>query len=258
MSEDREYVSDKLFTLKDASDPARMRAVLAPELPHLLGPAVQLASLDVQVLRRRKQRCVLRYRLHGTNEAGAAQTLSLIGKVYKADAGESVTQLMRQLWDAGFDREAPDHIAIPEVAAYMPRLSLLLQEEIGGVPVKEHLDAADRGARPAADGRGARQTAPHPGAPGRSLHPAGPPAPVPPAPAGAARTLPRAARVPSTASCSESARLEKAYNGFAPALIHGDFHMGQVHVGPGTPGSSTSTPPASPIRPPTWATCWCS
>jgi hypothetical protein len=135
MSEDRDYVADKLFTLKDASNAARMRRVLEPELPHLFGPGSQLAELEVQVLRRRKQRCVLRYRLHGTDGTGAPRTVSLIGKVYKADAGESVTQLMRQLWDAGFDRQAPDRIAIPEVAAYLPRLSLLLQEEIGGVPV---------------------------------------------------------------------------------------------------------------------------
>jgi aminoglycoside phosphotransferase (APT) family kinase protein len=231
MSEDREYVSDKLFTLKDASDSARMRRVLEPELPHLLGPGCQLAALDIQVLRRRKQRCVLRYRLQGPDGTGTPRAVSLIGKVYKADAGEAVTQLMRLLWDAGFDRQAPDRIAIPEVAAYLPRLSLLLQEEIGGVPVKEHLglETGERALRQMAVALAKLHRAPV--RPGevftlqdhlRRCHP---------------RPQVLRDRCPELRDAidsilQETAQLEKSYGGFEPVLIHGDFHMGQVHVAP--------------------------
>ena len=98
--EDQYYGSDKLFTLKNASDPLRMHEVLAPELHRWEAPDARLAALRLEVLRRRKQRCVLRYELDVENAAGR-HTTNLIGKVYKAGAGEPVADLMQQLWDAG-------------------------------------------------------------------------------------------------------------------------------------------------------------
>ena len=219
--EDSFYGSDKLFTLKDASDPARMRDVLASELASELGPDSRLERVDVEVLRRRKQRCVLRYRLH-VESTGGRREIPLIGKVYKGDHGEQVTGLMREMWRQGFDRGAADRISIPEVAAYLPRLALLLQEEIGGQPVKAFLSepGAERALRQMAVGLVKLHRSPvRVGAPFtmqdhlRRCHP---------------RPQVLRERCPEMRPAID----EIQYSSFEPGLIHGDFHMGQVHVSP--------------------------
>jgi tRNA A-37 threonylcarbamoyl transferase component Bud32 len=221
--DDAFYGTDKLFTLKDARDPERMRAALAAEMP---GRPCFLA-LEVETLRRRKQRCVLRYRAQMAGDAGP-ESHAWIGKVYKADAGAPVAGLMQELWQHGFDRDAGDGIAIPEVVAYLPRLSLLLQEEIGGVPVKDHLmaDTAEPALRAMARALAKLHRVPVRVGPTyriqdhlRRCHP---------------RPQVLRERCPELRPAvdeimREAARLEAAYE-FVPALIHGDFHMGQVHV----------------------------
>ena len=225
--EDTFYGSDKLFTLKDASNPTVMQRVLTAEVVPLLGGA-RLESVEVEVLRRRKQRCVLRYRLHLEGAAGRRQ-LSLIGKVYKGDQGRQVTSLMHDLWAHGFDRAAQDRIAIPEVVAYVPRLALLLQEEIGGRPVKAYLgeEGAERALRQMALGLVKLHRSPvRIGVPFRMqdhlrrCHP---------------RPQVLRERIPELRPAideilREAVRLEHAYSSSQAGLIHGDFHMGQVHV----------------------------
>jgi tRNA A-37 threonylcarbamoyl transferase component Bud32 len=229
-TEDAFYGTDKLFTLKDASDVARMRAVLQPELPRIVGPGARLEELRIEVLRRRKQRCVLRYRLR-CEQDGERRDVSLIAKVYKADAGEEVTLLMRELWQHGFDRDAADQVSIPEVTSYMPRLSLLVQEEIGGEPVKNFLPTAQAEwalRRMAVALAKLHRTPLRPTEPYtisdhlRRCHP---------------RPQVLYDRCPELRPAldeilSEAARLEATYAGHAPAIIHGDCHMGQVHVAP--------------------------
>jgi Ser/Thr protein kinase RdoA (MazF antagonist) len=227
-TEDRYYGTDKLFTLKDASDAAVMRAVLEPELPRWIGAGARLAALDIEILRRRKQRCVLRYVLHA-EQGGTRRTLSLIAKVYKADAGGVVADLMHDLWRRGFDREAPDGIAIPEVAAYMPRWSLLVQEEIGGVPVKDHLmtPQAEWALRRMAVALAKLHRTPLEPTPPftmqdhlRRCHP---------------RPQVLHDRCPELRPAideilSEATRLEQRLSSSPPGLVHGDCHMGQFHV----------------------------
>jgi aminoglycoside phosphotransferase (APT) family kinase protein len=229
--DDAYYGTDKLFTLKDARDPGRMRAALAAEMPHFWSPAGAPAGVDVEMLRRRKQRCVLRYRVHMQATDGR-DTVSWIGKVYKADHGAPVADLMRQLWDAGFQRDAADGIAIPEVVAYLPRLALLLQEEIGGLPVKDHLttDTAEPALRAMARALAKLHRVPVRVGPTyrvqdhlRRCHP------MP----NVLRERCPELRPAVDEILREASRLESSYAGFEPALVHGDFHMGQVHVGGG-------------------------
>jgi Ser/Thr protein kinase RdoA (MazF antagonist) len=174
---------------------------------------------------------VLRYELDVTGESGV-RTTNLIGKVYKAGAGEPVADLMQRLWDAGFDRDAADGISIPAVAAYLPRLSLLLQEEIGGRPVKDYLGTEHGEMALRAMARAIAKLHRSPVRFGdvyridehlRRCHP-GP------------QVLRE--RVPELRNAvdeilQEAARLEDRWSHIAPVLTHGDFHMGQVHVAPG-------------------------
>lgn len=228
MSMDEFYGSDKLFTLKDASDPIVMRPILWETLRHRFPANATLQDVEITMIRRRKQRSVLRYIIRW-NEADAKHQLSLIGKVFKADHGEPVAKFMEELWRHDFDRNTPDHIPIPEVIAYLPDKSLLIQEEIGGRPVKDFLNTPH-------DERSIRQMARGLAKLHRS-----------PVRVGAVYSMedhlrrchPRPAllreRCPNLAPAVEEIlqevhRWDEAWRNIPTCLIHGDFHMGQVHV----------------------------
>jgi tRNA A-37 threonylcarbamoyl transferase component Bud32 len=218
------FKGDKLTTLPQARDPRFMQGVLAPfflETP--------IDSVEVEILARRKRRCVLRYRLQSGD--GTRKETTLIAKVYKASRGAPVSALMQRLWQAGFDRTAADHIAIPEVVAYLPDLSLILQEEVGGRPVGELLRTPD--AEHAVRRMGCAISKLH-----RSPLRLGEPYAL-------ADYLRRChpthevlgRRVPEVSSAideivHESHRLLSSYAACQPTLIHGDLHMAQIHVAP--------------------------
>ena len=48
---------------------------------------------------------------------------------------------MQALWDAGFDRHSADGLHIPEPIAFVPEMSLLLQEEVPEHTVKQLIRA---------------------------------------------------------------------------------------------------------------------
>jgi|SRR5262245_33958619 len=216
-------IQDKRTWLPPANDPRFMQGVLAT----LLGePAI--AAVEVEIIRRRKRRYVLRYRVRYGNSSRKETTF--IGKVYKSDRGAPVNALMQRLWQTGFDRAAEDQIAIPEVVAYLPDLSLILQEEVGGRPVGEYLAtpqaeyAVRRMARAVSK---LHRTPLRVGEPYlledylRRCHPTH-------------EVL--GMRVPEVSSAideivQESRRLLATYRECKPAVMHGDFHMAQVHVG---------------------------
>lgn len=123
----------KLRTLRTALNPKQMQRVLTP----LVGqPTQHIDRLNATVLQHRNKRCVIRYQMVMTD--GTA--VNIIGKVYQQrNAGQPVYDHMQDLWDNGFNREASDHVYIPQPVAYLPELSMLLQEEIPGRTIKDHI-----------------------------------------------------------------------------------------------------------------------
>jgi Ser/Thr protein kinase RdoA (MazF antagonist) len=101
------------------------------------GENFDVRHIAIEVLRRRNQRCVIRYRVE-ILEAVTRQREEwrVIGKVYKAKRGERVFETMQQLWQNGFARDAEDGISIPEPLYFSSPLCMLFQEEVPGVPVK--------------------------------------------------------------------------------------------------------------------------
>ncbi len=218
------FKRDKLTTLPQARDPRFMQGVLA-----LVSGETSIDAVEVEILRRRKRRCVLRYRVRYGDSSRSETTF--IAKVYKPGRGAPVSALMQRLWQNGFDRAATDQIAIPEVVAYLPDLSLILQEEVGGRPVGEYLttpDAEHAVRRMACAVSKLHRTPLRLGEPYtledylRRCHPT---------------HVVLGQRVPEVGSAideivEESRRLLASYAGCQPVLMHGDLHMAQVHVGP--------------------------
>jgi len=128
---------DKLYTLDIALDSQRMGRTFAALAPKHLGEGFQIREVGIEVIRRRNQRCVIRYRIDaGHALTGQRREWRVIGKVYKAKRGESVYAIMRQLWQNGFARHAGDSISIPEPLEFSSSLCMLFQEEVPGLPIK--------------------------------------------------------------------------------------------------------------------------
>lgn len=128
---------DKLYTLDTALNAEKMRGYLAELARRYLGEELEVRQVKIEVIRRRNQRCVIRYIVE-TLDPRDQQRLDwrIIGKVYKAQRGERVHALMQRLWDNGFSRETNDDIYIPEPLDFSSELCMLFQEEVPGLPLK--------------------------------------------------------------------------------------------------------------------------
>ncbi|MCG3119078.1 MAG: hypothetical protein ALAOOOJD_01406 [bacterium] len=128
---------DKLYTLDIALDPQRMCQTFAPLVCNHFGENFEVRAVGIEIIRRRNQRCVIRYRVDAVNLATQQRhEWRVIGKVYKARRGEHVFETMQQLWKNGFARNAADGISIPEPLSFSTGLCMLFQEEVPGVPLK--------------------------------------------------------------------------------------------------------------------------
>jgi tRNA A-37 threonylcarbamoyl transferase component Bud32 len=146
---------DMLLTFDATVDTSVMREVLAPIVAAQHDDAVRIQELEVDILRRRPWRGVLRYRMQLANgSAGALQPFNLIGKVFVEGQGDPVYRKMESLWDAGFARNPADAVSMPRAHTFVSDLQLLVQEEVPGRSVKDalRLEASPRTVRQVAQG----------------------------------------------------------------------------------------------------------
>ena len=222
--------SPKLKTLPDALDPEKMIGYLEPMAQRFVHPKATIKKLDIEILRQRTQRCVLRYRVT-LRAAGNGRTHSwrVIGKVFKPGRGEETYRVMKRIWDAGFQRGAADGISIPQPYGFFPDLWMLFQEEVRGEPFKEALQARpnDRLLRRLAEALAKFHRAPLADGPPLSLdefllrcHPRYP-----------FLILALADCQPRVDYILHQARRYLASDStISYGTIHGDFHLGQVHM----------------------------
>ena len=220
---------DRLATLPLALDPAHMAPVLAGRALATLGEPFAIGNLDVDIYRRHGNRCVIRYRAHGTLAGNGAAEWRVIGKVLPPGAGVALDANMRALWTHGFQRGAADGIAVPEPIAYLPELSMHLQEDVGGVSIRNLLKRAPEAAQFRVAARALAK-----------LHGCGlAPGTVRGVDALMLRCHPRhpflglafpelAATV--DAIVARARALERGWPVRPVTPVHGDFHFGQVHV----------------------------
>ncbi len=221
---------DKLFTLDIALDPQEMRPILAGLANQYLGETLDVRHVDIEVIRRRSQRCVIRYRVNAFDtQKRQRRDWGVIGKVYKSHRGESVFEMMQELWEKGFSRDVGDHISIPEPIEFSSSLSTLFQEEVPGLPIKTVIK---RSPKPIYLRQLARTLA--------KLHQC----PIVPSnqltikehllhchPRHAFLALACPELEPQIDYIVETAeRIEADLNGIKLTPLHGDFHLGQVHL----------------------------
>ena len=223
-------VNDKLYTLDAALDEDHMRSVLTPIVEGLHANPVRIEDLGVDILRRRNQRCVVRYRMQLANGApGPLKPFNLIGKVFKESRGEPVFRDMQQLWSHGFRRQESGPVTMPEPLAFVSDLCLLIQEEVPGPAIKDalRLDPSPRYMRQLAQVLIKLHTCEFvPGAPFRMrdhllrCHPK-------------YQVLQLACpelEADIDAIVKAAHEIENRFTDDIFTAIHGDFHMGQIHV----------------------------
>jgi Ser/Thr protein kinase RdoA (MazF antagonist) len=221
---------DKLFTLDIALDDQQMRDGFTSLVHHHLDENFEVRHIDSEVIRRRNQRCVIRYRVKTFDPQKQRQLVwRVIGKVYKANRGERVFELMQQLWANGFSRDAADGISIPEPLEFSSSLCLLFQEEVPGSPVKTLIRQSPNPVH-------LRQLA-------RTLAKLHQCPLVPDEPMAIKDHLLRChprytflslacpnLEAPIDYIVETAEKIGESFNGIKHAPIHGDFHLGQVHL----------------------------
>ena len=225
--------NDKLYTLDAALDKDHMRDVLTPIVESLHPKPVRIEDLGVDILRRRNKRCVVRYRMQLANGTpGPLVPFNLIGKVFKASRGEPVFSDMQELWSHGFRRQESALVSMPEPLAFLSDLCLLVQEEIPGPAIKDalQLDPSPRYMRQLAQVLIKLHTCGFvPGAPFRMRN-------------HLLRCHPKYQVL--QVACPEleadidyivesALEIESRFTDDIFTAIHGDFHMGQIHVDDG-------------------------
>jgi len=136
---DDTVIDAELDSLPRVLDAGAMREVLARVCAARGDAATSIRSLEVEVLRRRLKRCVVRFHLELERGGGPPVALRVIGKVFRAGLGEPIHAKLRGLWERGFDRRARDLVRVPEPLAFLPELRLLLLEEVPGRGLRDVL-----------------------------------------------------------------------------------------------------------------------
>jgi aminoglycoside phosphotransferase (APT) family kinase protein len=221
---------DKLFTLNIALDKQRMRQILASLAHDRLGENIEVRQVGIEVIRRRSQRCVIRYRAKAFDSQKQRRfDWRVIGKLYNANRGERVFETMQQLWESGFSRSTADGISIPEPLEFSSSLCMLFQEEVPGLPVKTIIRQSPQPVHMQQLARTLAKLHQCSVIPDKSLMVRG----------HLLRCHPRYAFLALACPDLESKidyivetakKIEADFNGIKLAPIHGDFHLGQVHL----------------------------
>lgn len=223
-------INDKLYTLDTALCAEKMLPVFSDLGARYFGPGHVIESLKIEVMRRRNQRCVIRYISSGRDLRRRQDfTWRVVGKVFKANRGERVYELMKQLWVSGFSRERADGVSIPEPIAFSSSLCLLFQEEVPGDPIKVLIKAnpQEKYMRQLARTLAKLHASPIQVKEVFGIH------------EHLLRCHPRypflALAVPEFEPMidyivEEALLLEAKFRHVRPVPLHGDFHLGQVHI----------------------------
>jgi hypothetical protein len=114
----------------DALDPIHMVAAIRAFVRSAIKTRPLARSIKVEPLERR----LLRYHVEFD---GGYPAWPVIGKIYETPiAGQRSYQGMCRLWDAGFSSHAPACVHIPQPYGYISHLRLLLMEEVPGTSLK--------------------------------------------------------------------------------------------------------------------------
>jgi len=199
-----------------------LKVFLQPFAQERFGAPAEICGVQLTAIHRGVQRFDVQIK-NVANANGAAWRL--IGKTMRNPRrGEKTFQLMRSLWRHGFAREASDGICIPEPLAFWPEQSLLLMEEARGRKVRNLINSKGN---PFYMQRLARTLAKLHCCPLIVERRLALEDQIPTERAELAEAFPElAGEIDASIAAARATRLRDEDS----ALVHGDFHLGQVHL----------------------------
>ncbi len=116
----------------EALVPSRAEAAIAEAItPAEQAPHLRLRG--VRVTRHKPgRRCLIEYEFDGP---GAAESLTVVGKVRAKGLDEPSHRVLRSLWEQGFEDVSPDGLSVPRPLGMIPRFNMTLQQKVPGVPL---------------------------------------------------------------------------------------------------------------------------
>jgi hypothetical protein len=121
-----------------ALDPDEAQRQLEHRLGHLAGENGSFQLREIRVSRYKPvRRCLIEYDLE------RPEAMTLLGKVRVRRFGKSGYRLLSAFWNAGFDAEAPDGIAVPEPVGTVSKFRMWLQRKVPGCAATDLLAAGD-------------------------------------------------------------------------------------------------------------------
>jgi hypothetical protein len=130
----------ELPSLRAALDPTEAQRQFDERMSHLAGDGGPLYLRAIRVVRHKPgRRCVIEYDLVAARPEEPPENFTLLGKVRARRFGKSGYRMLRSLWDAGFDAEAPDSISVPEPFGTISKFRMWLQRKEPGRTATELL-----------------------------------------------------------------------------------------------------------------------
>jgi hypothetical protein len=122
-----------LPTAARALDPETVKAEFKRGLPRLAGEHGQVIVKSIRVTRHKPgKRAVIEYDVRVEQDGVRARKAMLIGKIRAKRYGNEACRLQEQLWDAGFEKNSPDGVSVPEPIGVLPELRMWLQRKVAG------------------------------------------------------------------------------------------------------------------------------
>ncbi|HET6202851.1 MAG TPA: aminoglycoside phosphotransferase family protein [Planctomycetota bacterium] len=211
--------------LDGALDPSTVEPVLVERARARFGPSTAVRGIEAELVKRR----VVCYTIDLVRPGGgASERWRVIGKAYESrERAGQVFRAQRALWERGFPGAEPTSASIPEAYALLPDAPIVLMEPAGGESLKR-LWRTGR-ARPEHARLFAEALAKLHGFPADSEPPFALEDHLAQRCAGLCPAL--AAVFPALADSIETiVETARRQPPCAPALAHGDYHPGQVHV----------------------------
>jgi hypothetical protein len=123
----------QLAPLALALNPLVARKELRRGLPRLAGPGGTLRLRAIRVTRHKPgRRCVVEYDVQLEQPRRAPSRHTLIGKIRARRFGNEGFRLLDQVWQAGFDGNSADGIAVPEPLGVIPAFQMWFQRKVPG------------------------------------------------------------------------------------------------------------------------------
>ncbi|MGH9926826.1 MAG: phosphotransferase family protein, partial [Nitrososphaeraceae archaeon] len=127
----------KIYFLLRALNPQEVEPLLLHMLSNQFGKNVEARLRKINVLRYKpNRRCLVEYEIEvKKDENNPHNIITLLGKARSKGPDFTTYNLVRELWNSGFDSKSTDFISVPQPIGIIPELHMWFQNKAPGIPV---------------------------------------------------------------------------------------------------------------------------